>query len=147
MNTGAKNYPNFPHDDCRGYILLIDDEDVVVDVAKQVLGRYGYHVTAAGSGREAADLMRYLADIQKRFDVIIMDISLPGELSGKKLVESLLEIDPDAAVIVSSGHTDDPLMYKFNDHGFCGKLIKPYRTGELIAVIEDAKNKLVSVAL
>jgi len=36
MNTGAKNYPNFPHDDCRGYILLIDDEDVVVDVAKQV---------------------------------------------------------------------------------------------------------------
>jgi len=102
--------------------------------------------------------MRYFADIQKRFDVIIMDISMPGELSGKKLVESLLGIDPDAAVIASSGHTDDPLMHKFNDYGFCGKLIKPYRTGcgklikpyrtgELIAVIEDAKNKLVSVAL
>ena len=147
MNPGAKNNPNFPHDDCKGYILLIDDEDIVADVAKQVLGKSGYHVTAACDGREAIDLMRYFADIQKRFDVIVMDISLPGQLSGEKLLNSILETDPDAAVVVSSGHTDDPLMLKFKDFGFCGRLVKPYRARGLISALEDAMNKNSFVAL
>ena len=69
------------------------------------------------------------------FDVVIMDLTIPGELGGKETVGRLRELDPDAKVIVSSGYSDDPVMSRFREYGFDGVLVKPYKVADLAEVI------------
>jgi DNA-binding NarL/FixJ family response regulator len=62
-------------------------------------------------------------------------LTIPGELGGKKTVEMLRELDPDAKVIVSSGYSDDPVMSRFREYGFDGVLVKPYKVADLAEAI------------
>jgi len=65
-----------------------------------------------------------------------MDLTIPGELGGKKTVGRLRELDPDAKVIVSSGCSDDPVMSRFRECGFDGVLVKPYNVEGLATELQ-----------
>ena len=121
-----------------GTILLIDDEDVILNVAEQVLRRAGYHVIPAQNGIEAVSLTQSHVGAGRKFNAVIMDLSLPGHLTGVELVEKIREVDSKIAVIISSGHTDDRMMLDYKAFGFTGKLTKPYKAGDLLAVVENA---------
>jgi PAS domain S-box-containing protein len=114
-----------------GRILLLDDEEIIRDVGTQMLLILGYEVAVASDGAEAVRLYREAIAAGRRFDAVIMDLTIPGGMGGKEAVAELREIDPGVRAVVSSGYSTDPVMAQFRDHGFRGVVVKPYRLGEL----------------
>jgi len=72
---------------------------------------------------------------KRPFDVVIMDLTIPGGLGGQEAMEKLKRIDPGARVIVSSGYSDDRALSNFQNLGFSEVLAKPYRAEDLAEVI------------
>ena len=114
-----------------GAILLMDDETEVRETTGNVLKRLGYNVTFAAEGGETIERYRQARDERRLFDLVIMDLTVPGGMGGKETLKKLREIDPGIKVIVSSGYSNDPIMANFREHGFNGVVAKPYRVKEL----------------
>ena len=69
------------------------------------------------------------------YDLVIMDLTIPGGMSGRETIEKLMEMDPAAKAIVSSGYSNDPIMANYEQYGFRGVIAKPYRLQELSEVL------------
>jgi len=119
-------------------ILLMDDEELILRVGKELLTHLSYHVECANDGKEA--LLKYAEAMKagEPFDVVIMDLTIPGGMGGKETIAKLLEIDPQARAVVSSGYSNDPIMAGYADFGFKGVVAKPYRIEDLDAVLHKA---------
>ncbi len=118
-------------------ILIMDDEEIVRAVIKEMLVQLGHDVELSENGAEAIKLYQEAAT-NKKFDLVFMDLTIPGGMGGKEAVQEILAIDPNAKVIVSSGYSNDPIMANFKDYGFCAALVKPYQLQELSRVISQA---------
>ena len=70
-----------------------------------------------------------------------MDLTVPGGMGGKEAIQKLLEIDPKAKAIVSSGYSNDPVMADFRKHGFVAFLVKPFKLEELHKVLAEVLQK------
>ncbi len=70
-------------------------------------------------------------DAGRAFDVVILDLTVRGGMGGRETVLRLMQIDPDVRAIVSSGYSQDPMMSRYRDYGFCGVVSKPYSVSEL----------------
>ena len=116
-------------------ILVMDDENTICEVTTKMLERSGYLVATASNGTEAIERYIESMDADEPFDAVIMDITIPGEMGGKDTIKEILEIDPEARVIVSSGYTDDPIMANYADFGFKGIAKKPYTMKHLSDVL------------
>ena len=71
------------------------------------------------------------------FDAAILDLTIPGGMGGKEVINILLEINPELKAIVSSGYSDDPVMSNLQDYGFKGMLPKPYTSSSLSKVLHE----------
>lgn len=114
-----------------GHILVMDDEKIVRNVTAAMLGSCGYTVDFAADGKEAIEKYIAAAKSGNPFDIVIMDLIIPGGMGGKEAVKELLAIDPEAKIIVSSGYSTDPVMANYTDYGFRGRLIKPFQMKDL----------------
>ncbi len=112
-------------------ILLMDDEADVRETTGKVLTKLGYVVAFAKSGEEAVELYRKEKEAGSGFDLVIVDLVVPGRMGGEDAVRRLLEVDPHVKVIVSSGYSTHPVVEDFRNHGFAGAVNKPYRLREL----------------
>lgn len=112
-------------------ILLMDDERLVREAAGRMLQRLGHAVVSARDGTEAIDLFRRAAGDGTGFDLVIMDLTIPGGMGGEEAITLLREIDPGVRAIVSSGYSIDPVMANFREFGFDGFIPKPYRLEEM----------------
>lgn len=119
----------------QGRILVMDDEARIRDMLRRVLGHFGYEVEVAEDGREALRVYREACLAQEPFDLVIMDLVIPGGMGGRETMKELLKIDAEACVIVSSGYSNDPVMAGYRDYGFSDAVAKPYRNEELRWVI------------
>lgn len=128
-----------------GKVLLMDDEEDIRTVSSEMLTALGYEVVCAHDGAEAADLFRQAHDSGKPFESVILDLTIPGGMGGQDVIREILEIDPSAAVIVSSGYSNDPVMSDYKKYGFHAAMSKPYRIQELSKtlqrVIEEKRGK------
>ena len=125
-----------------GAILVMDDELLLQDVASEMLSFLGYQVTTCGSGEEAIDLYRAAKDAGSPFTAAIMDLTVPGGLGGKEAAQQILEIDPSACLIVSSGYSNDPVMAEHARYGFSAALTKPYVSEELEQILSSLTRHL-----
>ncbi len=128
----------------KGRILVMDDEKDVRAVLGEILGHIGYEVELAREGSEAVEMFRKAREKEKPFDAAIVDLTVPGGMGGKETVARLLELDPDAKVIVSSGYSNDPVMANYRKHGFRGVVAKPYKIQELNDVVRDVLSGVVA---
>jgi CheY-like chemotaxis protein len=120
-----------------GKILMVDDEDIVRDLARETLSSIGYKVTTAKDGAEAVELYRQAYEGNHPFNAVIMDLTIPGGMGGREAIRKLNEIDPEAKVIVSSGYSNDPVISNFRDYGFKGAIAKPYGVKELSEILYE----------
>ena len=119
----------------KGRILLMDDEAIVRDVSGAMLKYIGYEVNFAKNGMETIELYRKAKKSGSPFDVVILDLTIPGGMGGEEAIKKLIKIDPGVKAIVSSGYSDDPIMSNFREYGFSGVLLKPYIIQELSEVL------------
>jgi two-component system, cell cycle sensor histidine kinase and response regulator CckA len=114
-----------------GRVLIMDDEQVVRDVARAMLEEIGYSVTLSCDGREAVELYCKAMESGDKFDLVILDLTVPGGVGGKETVRRLLEIDSSVNAVVSSGYSVDPVLSRYRENGFKGIISKPYRLKDL----------------
>jgi CheY-like chemotaxis protein len=119
-----------------GRILVMDDEEFILDVTGEVLLELGYEVELSRDGLEALEKYELAMKDGKRFDAVIMDLTVPRGMGGKEAVRLLLDIDPRAKALVSSGHSNDPVMADFRAHGFAGVVPKPYKIEQLSNILK-----------
>jgi DNA-binding NarL/FixJ family response regulator len=65
------------------------------------------------------------------FSAAIMDLTIPGGMGGKETAQQILEFDPKACLIVSSGYSNDSIISDYSSYGFSGSVAKPYSINEL----------------
>jgi PAS domain S-box-containing protein len=106
----------------RGTILLIDDEKMILDVARQMLERLGYRIFIASNGHEALAVYR---ERRAEIDLVILDMIMP-EMSGGQTFSNLKELDPDVRVLLSSGYSLDGQAREILDRGCLGFIQKPF---------------------
>jgi CheY-like chemotaxis protein len=86
-----------------GTVLVMDDEEFVREVSGEMLRDLGYSVAFAKNGAEAIALYRAALEANRPFDMVIMDLTVPGGMGGKEAVQQLRALDPKVKAIVSSG--------------------------------------------
>jgi len=119
-------------------VLALDDEEIIRDVLKEIFSALGCSAEFACEGAQAVELDRAAKASGAPFDLVIMDLTIPGGMGGREAAKRLLEIDPQARLIVSSGYSSDPIMANFRDYGFCGVVSKPYRISDIGRVVKGA---------
>lgn len=129
-----------PQDDTvsSGLVLVMDDEEMVRDVAGAMLEHLGYEVLMADDGGQAIDIYRRCLSEGRPPDVVLMDLTVPGGLGGEKAAAGILALDETARIIVSSGYSTNGVFENYQEYGFCGIAGKPYRMTELSATINEA---------
>ena len=110
-----------------GSILLIDDEEMIIDVGKQLLDHLGYRVLTAGSGKEAIAL---LTAGHKKIDLVILDLIMP-EMGGGETFDALRDIDPRIKILLSSGYALEGEAEDILERGCNGFIQKPFRLNDL----------------
>ncbi|HVB37062.1 MAG TPA: helix-turn-helix domain-containing protein, partial [Vicinamibacterales bacterium] len=78
----------------------------------------------------------------RRFDVVMLDLTVPGGMGGEAALAALRAMDPDVRAIASSGYADDAIMARFRDFGFLTVIPKPFTVPELGLVLETATSAL-----
>jgi PAS domain S-box-containing protein len=121
-------------------ILLVDDEDALVQVGKELLEHLGYRVTVETRYQEAIDIFRSRPG---EFDLVITDQTMPG-ITGGELAKKLMEIRPDIPIILVSGFSPMMSQEKARALGIREFLMKPLKMGGLAAairrVLDEKKN-------
>ena len=114
-----------------GKILVMDDEEVIREVATEILDHLGYRVVVCCNGSKAVEEYVKARDTGDPFDAVIMDLTIPGGMGGKETMKKLQEIDKEVICIVSSGYSNDPILADYREYGFSGVAVKPYNMEEL----------------
>jgi PAS domain S-box-containing protein len=120
-----------------GKILIMDDEEILREVACEMLSHLGYHVVACGDGAEAIELYREAMVNGEPFVAVIVDLTIPGGMGGKETMKKLLEIDSEVMCVVSSGYCNDPILAYYGEYGFSGVVVKPYNMETLGKVLHE----------
>ncbi|MBN2077954.1 MAG: PAS domain S-box protein [Spirochaetes bacterium] len=118
-----------------GKVLFMDDDEAVNATAMKMLEHLGFKVEIAHDGGQAVGLYERSLDIGEPFDVVILDLTIPGGMGGKKTLERLMALDDGVRAVVSSGYSTDLVMANYRDYGFKGVIAKPYRIDELSRVL------------
>ncbi len=123
-----------------GRILVMDDEEIIREIASEILRFAGYDVEVCTNGGEAVEQYRKAYDRNAPFNAVIMDLTVPGGMGGKEAASLILKIDPDASLIVSSGYSNDPVVANFHQFGFSGAVVKPFSAYELTTEVKRSIN-------
>jgi two-component system cell cycle sensor histidine kinase/response regulator CckA len=121
----------------KGKVLVMDDEEIVRIVVQRLLLQCGFEAELAKDGAEMLRLYREAKETGKPYAAVILDLIIQSGMGGQEAMKNLIDYDPDAKVIVSSGYSNDSIMANFRDYGFSGFLPKPYKIEELKRVMKD----------
>jgi len=116
-------------------ILLMDDEEGIRDVAGKILEHLNCDAELAANGEEAMALFQKARESGRPFDLLILDLSIPGGMSGLDTMKQLQGIDPDVKAVLSTGYSDDPIVEDFRQLGFLGIMPKPYRIDDIREIL------------
>lgn len=131
-------------DSTTGRLLVMDDEQTVADVTCAMAQRLGYETTSVPDGEAALTAYGQAVTEQRPFDLVIMDLTVPGGMGGREAVQRLHELYPDARVIVASGYSDDASIAEYAQRGFIASLAKPYTMEQLGRVLRESSRPPLS---
>jgi len=114
-------------------VLLVDDEDVVINVGKQMLKKLGYEVLSSNNGKEGIELYR---KNQAKFDMVLLGMVMP-DMSGGETYDKLRAINPKIKVLLSSGFSVDGQATEILNRGCNGFIQKPFNLQDLSQKITE----------
>ena len=121
-----------------GKVLFMDDEELVRKIASRMMRHLGYDVTCVRNGEEAVNEFARALEKGMRYDLVILDLTVPGGMGGVEAIEKIREMYPGVRAIVSSGYSDDPVMAEYKKYGFDEVAVKPYKIEELSEALHRA---------
>jgi CheY-like chemotaxis protein len=127
----------------QGKILIMDDEIQIRKVLGEMLETCGYHCQTAKDGEEALMVFKQAQKTGAPFSAVILDLTIPGGLGGKDVINRLLAIDPQVRAIVVSGYSNDPVLANYQDYGFKGRVAKPFNLVDLSVVLNSVIQETV----
>lgn len=117
-------------------VMVVDDESAVLAMARAILLQAGFLVIAAPSGEVASAIYaeEYMAN--REIALVILDVALPGGMTGVETLDAIRRIDPAAKVVASSGYFDEAATSAAEKLGFAAILPKPYTAESLVKLVE-----------
>ena len=119
-------------------VLVLDDDSQVQQIMTAFLKRTGEDTTVTADGSEAVSLYESALESGARFDLLIMDLTIPGGMGGSEAFARIRALDPQARAIVTSGYSDVPILAEYRRYGFRGILRKPFTFEDFRAAIAEA---------
>lgn len=134
ISAGRKNIKT------RARILVMDDEEMIRDVVGEMLNIMGYEAEFAKDGVEAIKKYNDAMEENRKFDIVLLDLTIPGGMGGRETMEKLLKLDPDVKGIIVSGYSTDVIISEYKKYGFKEAVLKPFRMDELSSVLKKILN-------
>ncbi|HEY1663174.1 MAG TPA: ATP-binding protein [Verrucomicrobiae bacterium] len=119
-------------------ILIVEDEDVLREMAREILEQYGYKILEAGNGKEALEVWRRSSDDIK---LLLTDMVMPEGISGLNLAECLLRDRPDLKIIFTSGYSTQEISEELLARAQALFLQKPYSHATLARMVRDCLDR------
>lgn len=116
-------------------VLLMDDEAAIRQIGAALLQRMRIETTVAADGEEALRAFAAAHGTDRAFDLVILDLTIPGGLGGRETMERIRTIDPRVPAIVSSGYSNDPVLADLKRYGFHAMVSKPYDVNQLATTV------------
>ena len=122
-------------------VLVMDDEEIIRNLAAEILEVLGYRAQTCCDGEAAIALYREAMAAGTPFAFVIMDLTIPGKVGGQEAARRILEFDPGACLVVSSGYSHDPILAEYGKFGFSAVLAKPYNLVGVEQVVDALASK------
>ena len=116
-----------------GTILVIEDDEVLLEMNREILERLGYRVLEAKTGREGVEIAK---TFDGQIDLALLDIKLP-DMSGTQVYPLIMDARPDLKVVVCSGYSIDGPARKILDAGAEGFIQKPFLIAALAEKLKE----------
>jgi len=116
-----------------GIVLLVDDEETVRTVGRQMLEKAGFQVLTAVDGREAVKIFENQAD---EISCVLLDLTMPN-MDGEETFRELHRIKDSVCVILSSGYNEQEAVNRFTQSGLAGFIQKPYQYAHLTQKLRE----------
>lgn len=113
----------------KGNILVVDDEEIMRDVLEAILSGAGYKVELARTGEDAV-----AAYSERPFDVVLMDVSMPG-IGGLTALEELIKQDPEAVILMVTAYATFDTAISAWEKGAAGVIRKPFQNEQILALV------------
>ena len=114
-----------------GRVLVMDDEEMIRDVAAGLIRHLGYGCDLAAEGEAGVALYAGAMAEGRPYGLVIVDLQVAGGKGGLEMAAEILARDPGARILASSGNPQDPAMRRFHEWGFSGTMAKPYSLPQL----------------
>ncbi|HMA61527.1 MAG TPA: response regulator [bacterium] len=119
----------------KGRVLVMDDDEMVRNMAREIIDYLGYSTDFATNGSEVVTKYQNARDNKRSYDIVILDLTVRGGMGAKDTISKLLEIDREVNAIVTSGYSNDPIMNNYEKYGFKSAFAKPYQIKKLSQVL------------
>ncbi len=112
-------------------ILAMDDKKDIRSLLIDILTSLGHDISTCSNGDEAIKMYKDAMKKNEMYDLVILDLTIPGGKGGETTIQVLKEINPNIYAIVASGYSESEVMSHYKKYGFKDILIKPYTINEL----------------
>lgn len=125
-----------------GSVMIVDDDHAVLTIGKAILSTLPYPVASASSGEEALEMLRTLVAEGRGPDLIILDLTMPGGMSGLDTLQEIRTIDPRIGIVACSGFFEQSAHDLCVALGFMDAIEKPYTSELLTSTVRRCMAKL-----
>ena len=120
-----------------GRVLVLEDEPGIQSLFEGYLKRMGLECVITCRGEDTLEEYQWALASERPFDLVITDLTIPGGMGGKKAMEGLLQLDPQAKAVVVSGYSEVEILANPGGYGFCAALAKPFSFDELAQILGE----------
>ena len=126
----------FPEEMKNYKILIMDDELSIRQLLGEMMFILGHNPELCANGEEVISKYKLSIEENRKYDIVFMDLTVPGGSGGEQAIKEIIKIDPTAKVVLASGYSNNAIMANYRDYGFSARMVKPFRIDILRKIIE-----------